>query len=104
MLLVSQRVTFINPHNTYMSLSVPLQVVSIDFKYSILLSLMLCSQESEKLKREKEAANVELEKLQLTVKEGEMIKEQLTVQVAQLKGDKEAANEFKEELSTTKIE
>ena len=66
--------------------------------------LLFLSQEGEALKKEKEAAGVELEKLQLTVKEGELVRQQLTVQVADLKGAKETSSQLKEELHTTKTE
>ena len=66
--------------------------------------LLFPSQEGEALKREKEAAGLELERLQLTVKEGELVKQQLTVQVADLKGAKETSSELKEELNSAKTE
>lgn len=68
------------------------------------MSLLFLSQEGEAFKRESEAAGVELEKLLLTVKEGELVRQQLTVQVADLKGAKETSSQLKEELNTTKTE
>ena len=49
-------------------------------------------------------ALAEIERLQLNVKEEEMVKEQLMVQLGELKGHKETSGQLKEELSTTKSE
>ena len=68
------------------------------------MTLPFLSQEGEALKKEREAVGVELERIQLSVKEGEIVRQQLTVQVADLKGAKETSRQLKEELNTTKTE
>ena len=61
-------------------------------------------QENKALKTEKATTLTENEKLRLSVKEEEMVREQLMVQMSALKGDKETSSKLKEELATTKLE
>ena len=61
-------------------------------------------QESKALHTENAAALADIERLQLSVKEEEMVREQLVVQLNALKGDKEMSSKLKEELATTKLE
>lgn len=61
-------------------------------------------QENKALKMEKATTLTENEKLRLSVKEEEMVREQLMVQMSALKGDKEKSSKLKEELATTKLE
>ena len=61
-------------------------------------------QESKALRTERVANLAEIERLQLSVKEEEMVREQLVVQLNALKGDKETSSKLKEELATTKLE
>ena len=61
-------------------------------------------QKSESLQREKEVAHEELERLQLSIKEEQLVKEQLMVQVSELRGDRETSDHLKNELSVAKTE
>ena len=49
-------------------------------------------------------AHEELERLQLSIKEEQLVKEQLMVQVSELRGDRETSDHLKNELSVTKSE
>lgn len=61
-------------------------------------------QENELLKREKETVRSQVERLQLNVKDEELVREQLMVQLNELRGQKDTSNQMKEDLATTKTE
>lgn len=61
-------------------------------------------QESKALQTDRAVALAEIERLQLSVKEEEMVREQLVVQLNELKGDKETSSQLREVLATTKLE
>ena len=46
----------------------------------------------------------EIERLQLSLKEEEMVREQLLTQISDLRGEKQSSSQLKEELTSTKLE
>ena len=68
-------------------------------------NLLPCDfQENEALKREKESISSQVERLQLNVKDEELVRAQMMVQLNELKGQRDSSNQVKEELATTKTE